>query len=130
MTNELPVLRGNAVLLRQFVPTDAAILEEVALDPLIPKITTVPAVYSEASALAYIERQHHRLISGEGYSFAICRGPGHHAVGQIGVWLADLAKGRATVGYWVAASARGDGLAGRALGFFDLGNLSTANRRT
>ena len=51
MTNELPVLRGNAVLLRQFVPTDAAILEEVALDPLIPKITTVPAVYSEASAL-------------------------------------------------------------------------------
>jgi [ribosomal protein S5]-alanine N-acetyltransferase len=115
MTNELPVLRGKAVLLRPFEASDAAILEEVATDPLIPKITTVPAVYSEDAALAYIERQHDRLRSGEGYSFAISLGEGAQAVGQIGVWVPDLAKGRATVGYWVAASARGNGLAGKAL---------------
>lgn len=29
--------------------------------------------------------------------------------------MADLAKGRATVGYWIAESARGNGLAGHAL---------------
>ena len=84
-------------------------------DALIPKITTVPTVDSEQDALAYIDRQHSRVKSGEGFSFAICTPDGTRAVGQIGVWIADLSKGRATVGYWVGLSARGHGLAGRAL---------------
>jgi [ribosomal protein S5]-alanine N-acetyltransferase len=116
MTQELPTLRGESPLLRAFVPADIGVLQEVARDPLIPKITTVPAPYDEATALGYIERQHDRLRTGEGYSFAISPGDQEHAVGQIGVWVADLSKGRATVGYWIARSARGAGLAGKALG--------------
>ena len=37
------------------------------------------------------------------------------AVGSIGLWLRDLAAGRAAVGYWVVPSARGRGAAGHAL---------------
>jgi [ribosomal protein S5]-alanine N-acetyltransferase len=101
-------------MLRAFSPSDIPILEEAGADPLIPKITTVPATYSETSALAYIDRQHDRFRSGTGYSFAICVGESP-AIGQICVWLAELAKGRATVGYWVGTSARGSGIASRAL---------------
>jgi [ribosomal protein S5]-alanine N-acetyltransferase len=115
VTSELPTLRGDSVLVRAFTHVDIGVLQEVAEDPIISKITTVPAIYDEATAIAYIERQHDRLRSGEGYSFAICRSDHEHAVGQIGIWLTDLAKGRATVGYWIAGSARGAGLAGRAL---------------
>jgi [ribosomal protein S5]-alanine N-acetyltransferase len=112
---EMPVLRGDGVVLRAFASADVTLLEEVAADPLIPKISTVPAVYSETSALEYIERQHHRFRSGQGYSFVICSDEHACAVGYLGVWIADLAKGRATVGYWVAKSARGSGLCGWAL---------------
>lgn len=37
------------------------------------------------------------------------------AVGQIGLWLRDVREGRATIGYWVAASHRRRGWAGREL---------------
>jgi [ribosomal protein S5]-alanine N-acetyltransferase len=113
--NELPTLRAESVLLRPFSPSDTPIVREASKDTLIPKITTVPVVDSEMEALAYIGRQHDRFKSGLGFSFAICTGDGTQAVGQIGVWVADLAKGRATVGYWIGRSARGHGHAGRAL---------------
>jgi [ribosomal protein S5]-alanine N-acetyltransferase len=112
---ELPTLRAGRITLRPFEAADVVVLEEASADSLIPKITTVPSVYSDAAALAYIERQHDRHRTGEGFSFAICSDDYPHAVGQIGVWIADLAKGRATVGYWLGTSARGTGLCGRAL---------------
>ena len=112
---EFPTLRSDGITLRPFVAEDVVVLKEASADALIPKITTVPSVYSDAAALAFIERQHDRHRTGEGYSFAICSDDYPHAVGQIGVWVADLAKGRATVGYWLGASARGTGLCGRAL---------------
>jgi [ribosomal protein S5]-alanine N-acetyltransferase len=98
---ELPTLRGDRVRLRPFQGADVVVLKEASLDSLIPKITTVPSFYSDAAALAYIERQHDRHRTGEGFSFAICSDDYSHAVGQIGVWIADLAKGRATAGYWL-----------------------------
>ncbi|HEY1104900.1 MAG TPA: GNAT family protein, partial [Agromyces sp.] len=57
---------------------------------------------------AYIRRQWSRATDGVGYSFAIAEADGR-AVGQIGLWPG--AHGRASVGYWVAKSARGRGCA-------------------
>jgi [ribosomal protein S5]-alanine N-acetyltransferase len=68
-----------------------------------------------AEALAFIERQQSRLSSGEGYSFAISRTDTGAAVGQIGLWLRDITLGRASVGYWIAASARRRGYARAAI---------------
>jgi hypothetical protein len=41
------------------------------VDPLIPLITTVPVSGTAADARAFIARQHDRLATGAGYSFAI-----------------------------------------------------------
>ena len=49
---ELPSLRAGRITLRPFEAADVVVLEEASADSLIPKITTVPSVYSDAAALA------------------------------------------------------------------------------
>jgi RimJ/RimL family protein N-acetyltransferase len=64
-------------------------------------------VFTADQGRRFIERQWSRAELGTGYSFAIADGGTGRAVGQAGLWLKDVAEGRASVGYWVAASARG-----------------------
>ncbi|HET7018809.1 MAG TPA: GNAT family protein [Streptosporangiaceae bacterium] len=112
---EMPVLRRKPVLLRAFTESDAELVRSVADDPQIPLITTVPTSGTLADALAFIKRQHDRLASGAGYSFAIVDSAGGEPVGQIGLWLRDLEAGRVSVGYWIASAYRGLGYAVAAL---------------
>lgn len=98
----MPRLVGGQVVLRDFEDRDVPLVQEVAADPLVPLITTVPTSGDEEDALAFVERQRGRLAVGAGYSFAIADAVTDEAVGQIGLWTRDLAEGRATVGYWVA----------------------------
>jgi RimJ/RimL family protein N-acetyltransferase len=102
----MPVLSRSPVVLRAFTEADVGLVQSVADDPLIPLITTVPTSGSRADALAFIDRQHDRLASGAGYSFAIADETTGEPVGQIGLWLRDLADGRASTGYWIAPGRR------------------------
>jgi len=86
---------------------------EASGDPLIPAITTVPVSPDPDSVHAYIERQHQRARTGQGYSFAIADAATDRGLGQIGLW--PLRDGRASIGYWVAPSARRRGIASSAL---------------
>jgi RimJ/RimL family protein N-acetyltransferase len=113
--DEQPELPGEQVTLRPFRPTDIDVVRSVANDPLIPLITTVPTSGSRADALAYVERQHERLRSGNGYSYAIAEAATGEAVGQIGLGLHDYVYGRATIGYWIAARWRRRGYVTAAL---------------
>lgn len=81
----IPTLEGRRVTLRPFRESDAPLVQSVADDPLIPLITTVPTSGSLEDALAYIDRQHERLTSGAGYSFAIANHETDEMIGQIGV---------------------------------------------
>jgi [ribosomal protein S5]-alanine N-acetyltransferase len=112
---EMPVLTRSPVLLRAFTADDLDLVRSVASDPVIPLITTVPTSGTVADALAFIDRQHERLASGAGYSFAICDEATGEAVGQIGLWLHDLASGRASTGYWIGPTRRRRGYAVAAL---------------
>jgi [ribosomal protein S5]-alanine N-acetyltransferase len=103
---EMPVLTQSPVILRAFTDADADLVRSVADDPYIPLITTVPTSGTLPDALAFIERQHDRLASGAGYSFAIADEATGEPVGAIGLWLRDLAAGRASTGYWVASAHR------------------------
>jgi [ribosomal protein S5]-alanine N-acetyltransferase len=111
----LPVITHPRIVLRPFSEEDAGLVQAAASDPLIPLITTVPASGDVAAARAYIARQHDRLASGEGYSFAIADAHTGVAVGQIGLWLRDLDQGRASTGYWVPGQFRHRGYVTAAL---------------
>jgi [ribosomal protein S5]-alanine N-acetyltransferase len=88
---------------------------ELSTDPYVPLIGSLPAHASQQEAQGYIDRQRGRLAEGVGYSFAIAEADTDHAVGGIGLWLEQLAQGRATAGYSVSPSARGRGIATAAL---------------
>jgi ribosomal-protein-alanine N-acetyltransferase len=111
----MPLLAGECVLLRPFGVGDLPLVQEAAADPYIPLITTVPARGSDEQCLAFIARQHDRLLTRAGYSFAIEDEHRHRAVGQIGFWLNNVADRRARVGYWIASSHRRHGFVRRAL---------------
>lgn len=113
-TLELPRLHGAPLLLRAFTSADASLVAEAGADPLIPLITTVPkAPVDPAAVQDFIDRQHERARSGQGYSFVIANAETDVGLGQIGLW--PHGHGRASVGYWVAASARRRGVAQHAL---------------
>lgn len=111
----LPVLHRPPVTLRAFEDRDAPVVAAASRDPLIPLITTVPSTDAAEDLRAYIGRQHDRLKSGHGYSFAVADVASGEAVGQIGLWTLDAAAGRATTGYWIAPESRRRGYARAAL---------------
>ena len=111
----LPTLLGDAVRLRAFSPADLPLVREATTDPLIPLITSVPAHGDDDACLEYLARQADRLRTGAGYAFAVADRTTDLAVGHAYLGLRDLDLGRATVGYWIAGSRRGRGLAGDAV---------------
>ena len=112
----VPRLKGGPVVLRPFAFGDLDLVAVASADPQIHSITSVPRIYSLEEGGAYIERQHQRATSGDGFSFVIADAsePGQ-GLGSIGLWLQEIESGRASVGYWLVESARGKGLAGHAL---------------
>ncbi len=113
-------------MLRGFGDADIALIQEVATDPLIPLITTVPVEPDPEAARAFVARQHERLRQCEGYSFAIADLVTDEAFGQIGLWLRDLPQGRASIGYWLACRHRGRGIARHALSMISAWGLNLA----
>jgi RimJ/RimL family protein N-acetyltransferase len=111
----LPRLDAGDLVLREFRDTDLELIREASTDPLIPLITTVPADYSDAAGLAFIQRQRDRLTTRQGYPFVIANRDGDRAIGAIGVWIRNIDRGRAELGYWLGSSARGRGAAAEAL---------------
>jgi ribosomal-protein-alanine N-acetyltransferase len=121
---DMPVITCPPSVLRAFSDRDAALVQSAASDPLIPLITTVPAGADMGEALAYLARQHDRLLSGEGYSFAIADSVSGEAVGQIGLWLRNQDQGRASTGYWIASQFRRRGYVTAALAAISRWGLS------
>jgi len=114
---EVPAILPSAdgVLLRPFAAGDVAMLRDLATDPYVPLIGSLPADATEQQALDFIERQHSRWTTGVGYSFCVADLFDGRALGTAGLWLGDLTHGRASAGYTVAPGARRRGVASRAL---------------
>ncbi|MEU6369466.1 GNAT family N-acetyltransferase [Streptomyces sp. NPDC046931] len=112
----MPELTTDAgFALRSWRLSDLPLVREASEDDYIPLITTVPSPYSESAGVAFIERQWGRATTRAGYTFVIVTSAGR-PVGQVGLWLRDLEQGRASLGYWVVESARGQGAAVAAVG--------------
>ena len=108
-------IEAEGYLMRPFRLEDLPLIEEASSDGPIPLITTVPSDWSPQAGEAFIDRQNSRLSEGEGWSLAIVERRSTRAIGQIGLWIPHLHKGRVEMGYWVAASGRGRGAASQAV---------------
>ncbi|WP_314177800.1 GNAT family N-acetyltransferase [Streptomyces winkii] len=113
---DVPELTAGAGLtLRSWRLSDLQLVREASEDDYIPLITTVPSPCSEPAGVAFVERQWSRATTRAGYPFVIVNAEGR-PVGNVGLWLKDLGQGRASLGYWVVRSARGQGVAVAAVG--------------
>src|SRR5207245_3842015 len=109
-----PDLTDGVVRLRRWERRDLDCVGLAATDPRIPEGTSVPAVYSAAEGIAFIERQWGRQSDGEGLSLAIEAAASGEAVGLI-VALFRQQRGVFGLGYWVVPPERGHGYARRAV---------------
>jgi [ribosomal protein S5]-alanine N-acetyltransferase len=105
-------LSDGDIVLRLFKEDDVPRLLEAARDPDIPRLTNLPKLESEDWARAWLERIEGLWRDGARATFAIADAASDDLLGSIGVRLVD-ANGQ--IGYWVLASARGRGIATRAL---------------
>ena len=112
----VPQLAAPPLVLRPYAISDLALVRQAAADPFIPSISSVPRRYTDDAGRAFIERQHARGAEGDGYSFVVAPEAEPRAgIGSIGLWLQEIESGRASIGYWLLADVRGQGLAARAL---------------
>jgi ribosomal-protein-alanine N-acetyltransferase len=108
-----PPLTDGAVVLRRWAESDISCVEEASRDPHIPEGTTVPATFTVAEGLAWIERQWGRADNGEGLSLAITDAGSDDALGA--VVLMFRKPGTVEIGYWLVERARGRRLASHAV---------------
>ena len=66
-----PPLGDGVLVLRRWTDSDIGCVEEGSRDPDIPSGTTVPARFTPAEGLAWIERQWGRADKREGLSLAM-----------------------------------------------------------
>ena len=109
-----PSLADSVVTLRPWEHRDVECVRLASTDERIPQGTTVPAEFTIAEGLAFIERNWGRQTNGEGVSLAVEDTTTGEAIGLV-VALFRPQQSVVGLGYWVVPPARGRGLAGRAV---------------
>jgi len=111
-----PPLSDGVVALRGFEPADVDALVEACQDPEIPRFTLVPSPYTAQHARDWLQRVADGCAAGTRMTFAIVDAPaGDVLLGAAGLNVIDWDQRAADVGYWLAAPARGRGVASRAV---------------
>lgn len=110
--SEIPTLQYGRVTLRPPAELDVPKIYEGCQDPLIPRFTTVPAEYTMAHALDYVQRVPASLELRREFPFVIEFGVGDEKefAGVISFHTISLDNHRAEIGYWMHAPMRGKGI--------------------
>ena len=109
-----PTLRTERLVLRPFVPADAARIQELAGNPRVAETTlNIPHPYPDGAAEAWIAGHRPAFDRGENIVFAIVT-DGIGLVGAINLRL-ELRHLRGEVGYWIGEAYWGRGYATEAL---------------
>jgi RimJ/RimL family protein N-acetyltransferase len=112
---DLPTLRDGDLVLRPKTPGDAEALVAACQDAEIPRWTLVPSPYTRADADHYIALSEHEAAAGTGVHLIAVDAVDGRLLGSFSVMELDREPGYGEIGYWVAAGARGRGIATRAV---------------
>jgi RimJ/RimL family protein N-acetyltransferase len=112
---DLPTLRDGDLLLRPKTPGDADALVAACQDPEIPRWTLVPSPYTRADADHFIAISEQEAANGTGVHLIAVDADDGRLLGSFSVMELDREPGYGEIGYWVAAGARGRGVATRAV---------------
>ena len=109
-------LTDGVVLLDAFTRSDVGDLVRVVDDEIL-RWLPLPDPYGESEAREFVDAPANRDTSGDALNFAIrLRKPaGGPVAGSIGVFVSRPRSGELQLGYWIAAHARGQGAARRAV---------------
>jgi len=111
---DLPTLRDGDFVLRPMRPADADAITAACQDPEIPRWTFVPSPYTRADAEQFIARVAEEVAAGTTVNLLAVDASDDHLLGSFGLMEIDRERGSGEIGYWVAADARGRGIASRA----------------
>lgn len=106
-------LTDGLVVLDRMTRTDIPTLVD-AIDDHVLRWLPLPSPYTHADAVAFLEWQQEMADRGMTLNFAVRTEVGGPLVGSAGLHFRN-GPGVAEVGYWIAAPARGRGLAARAM---------------
>jgi RimJ/RimL family protein N-acetyltransferase len=107
-------VQDERLLLRSFTLADVADVTLACQDPEIARWTaSIPSPYEESHARSWIETHDQLRAERRAFPFAIVARSDARFLGCIGVQ--PLPSGSGGIGYWVAAWARNQGVATRAL---------------
>lgn len=107
-------LRDGPTVLRPWRDSDVRAVTEACQDPEIARWTTVPENYRESDARAFLLYRFDAILAGTTAPFAIVS-PANRLLGSVALMRMDWPHRRGEAGYWLAAWARGQGHATRAL---------------
>lgn len=111
---QVPTLSHGLITLRPVRESDIEEIYRACQDPLIPRFTTVPSPYTMTHAKFFVEEQEPaRFASKSELLFVITHGYAENEkfCGLISFHSVSLANHAAEIGYWIAASERGKGIA-------------------
>jgi RimJ/RimL family protein N-acetyltransferase len=115
MGMELPTLRDDDLVLRPKRPQDAAAITAACQDPEIPRWTLVPSPYTRAHADEFILTSEAEAAAGTSVSLLAVDAAADRLLGSFSLMELDRAPRYGEIGYWVAATERGRGVAPRAV---------------
>ena len=109
-----PPLRDGVITLREKRMEDVDALVDLCQDPAIPRWTRVPVPYTREDALSWIAASELELTTGTAIDW-LAVDEQDDVVASVAIQDIRRDRGVGEIGYWVAARARGRGIATRAV---------------
>jgi RimJ/RimL family protein N-acetyltransferase len=109
-----PTLRDGDLILRPKRRDDVDAIVAACQDPEIPRWTFVPSPYTRTDAEAFLRISAEEEAAGTAAHF-LAVDTGDRLLGSFSLMELDREPGVGEIGYWVAAEARGRGVATRAV---------------
>jgi RimJ/RimL family protein N-acetyltransferase len=110
---QLPTLRDGDLVLRPKRRDDLDAITAACQDPEIPRWTFVPSPYTRADAEAFLAHSAEEEAAGTAANFLAVDAGDDRLLGSFSVMEIDRGGWSGEIGYWVAAEARGRGIATR-----------------